>query len=74
LLRVTFIHPKACFPLPLVSDLYALREGGLNLTLQQHIYMRPQRVVLRTTVQHLLYMLYMRSRKVVSPQALRVAN
>jgi len=40
LLRVTFIHPKACFPLPLVSGLYALGKGGLNLTLQQYIYTR----------------------------------
>ena len=40
MLRVTFIHPKACFPLPLVSGLYALGKGGLNLILQQYIYTR----------------------------------
>ena len=40
MLRVTFIHPKARFPLPLVSGLYALGKGGLNLTLQQYIYTR----------------------------------
>ena len=39
MLRVTFIHPKACFPLPLVSDLYALGKGGLNPSLKLYTSM-----------------------------------